>query len=90
MLSELDHLVRVCALADGQLVGRDEPLGFVADVDEYLVPVNPDDLAFDDVPVLEIYEDALVDGDDLPFSSRKKSFMVNSRDGFCVVSVMKQ
>src|SRR5829696_9201472 len=25
-----------------------------------------------------------------PFSSRKKSFMVNSRDGFCVVSVMKQ
>src|SRR5215204_7174528 len=25
-----------------------------------------------------------------PFSSRKKSFMVNSRDDFCVVSVMKQ
>jgi hypothetical protein len=25
-----------------------------------------------------------------PFSSRKKSFMVNSRGALCVVSVMKQ
>jgi hypothetical protein len=81
--------VGVCALADGEFVRGDQPLRFVAYVDEYLVPVYPDDLALDDVPVLEIYEDALVDGTS-PFSSRKKSFMVNSRDTCCVVSVMKQ
>jgi hypothetical protein len=65
-LAELDYVVRVCALADGKFVGGNEPLRLVADVDEYLVPVYPDDLALDDVPVFKIYEDALVDGDDLP------------------------
>ena len=65
-LAELDDVVRVCALADGEFVGGNEPLRLVADVDEYLVPIYADDLALDDVPVLEIYEDALVDGDDLP------------------------
>ena len=49
-----------------QLVGGDKPLGLVAYVDEYLVAVYADDVALDDVPVLEIYEDALVYGDDLP------------------------
>jgi hypothetical protein len=58
--------VRVCTLADGKFVGGNKALRLVAYVDEYLVPIYADDLALDDVPVLEIYEDALVDGDDLP------------------------
>ncbi len=58
--------MRVGPLADAQLVGGDETLGLVTDVDEYLVAVYPDDLALDDVPILEVDEDALVNGDDLP------------------------
>ena len=90
MLAQLDDVVRVGALADGQLVGGDKPLGLVAYVDEYLVAVYADDVALDDVAVLEIYEDALVYGDDLPVFFPKKSFMVSSRDVSCVMSVMKQ
>src|SRR5215212_2200593 len=65
-LAELDDVVGVCTLAYGEFVRRDQTLRLVADVDEYLVPVYPDDLALNDVPVFEIYKDALVDGDDLP------------------------
>src|SRR5918993_437938 len=53
----------VCALANSKFVGGNKAFRLVADVDEYLVPIYPDDLALDDVPVLEIYEDALVDGE---------------------------
>src|SRR5918998_1057237 len=45
VLTQLDHVVRVGALADGQLVRGDQPLRFVADVDEYLVAVYADDVA---------------------------------------------
>src|SRR5215213_8206663 len=65
-LAELHDLVWVCTLADGKFVRGDQTLRLVADVDEYLVPIYPDDLTLDDVPVFEIYEDALVDGDDFP------------------------
>jgi hypothetical protein len=65
-LPELDHLLRVGPLADGELVRGDETLGLVADVHEDLVLVYADDLALDYVAVLEIYQDALVYGDYLP------------------------
>src|SRR3954452_3696574 len=45
LLAELDLVVRVDRLADGQLVDRDDPFGLVADVDQDLVVVDPDDVA---------------------------------------------
>src|SRR3954462_3121851 len=53
LLAELDLVMRVDRLADGQLVDRDDPFGFVADVDEDLVVVDPDDMAGEDVALLE-------------------------------------
>ena len=66
VLAELDDLVRVDALADGELVGGDQTLGLVPDVHEHLVLVYADDVALDDVAVLEVYEDGLVYRDYLP------------------------
>src|SRR3712207_2367728 len=65
-LPELDDLLRVGSLADGQLVRGDKPLGLVADVHEDLVLVYADDLTLDYVSVLEVDKDALVHGDYLP------------------------
>ncbi len=65
LLAQLDLFVRVDRLADRELVGGDDPLGLVADVDEDLVFVDPDDLAFDDVALLEGDHRRRVIGDDL-------------------------
>ena len=53
LLAHLDLVVRVDGLADRQLVGGDDPLALVADVDEDLVVVDADDAAGDDVALLE-------------------------------------
>ena len=53
LLAERDLVVRVDRLADRQLVRGDDALGLVADVDEDLVLVDPDDVARDDLPLLE-------------------------------------
>ena len=45
LLAELDLVGRVDRLADRQLVGGDDPLALVADVDQDLVLVDADDLA---------------------------------------------
>ena len=45
LLAQLDLVVRVDRLADRQLVERDDALALVADVDQDLVLVDPDDLA---------------------------------------------
>src|SRR5206468_9698511 len=45
LLAELDLVVRVDRLADGKLVGGDDPLALVADVDEDLVVVDAYDAA---------------------------------------------
>ena len=61
------HLVvRVDRLADRQLVGRDDALGLVADVDEDLVLVDPHDVAGDDLALLDRAQGRVVVGDDLP------------------------
>src|SRR5215212_269364 len=57
VLPELHNLLRVCPLADGELVSGDEPLGLVADIDEDLILVDTYDVALDDVAVLEVDED---------------------------------
>ena len=60
------HLVAgVDRLADRQLGRGDDPFGLVADVDEHLVVVDPDDVAGDDVTLLERVDGGVVVGDDL-------------------------
>ena len=75
LLTEGDDLARVDVVADGQLTGRDDALGLVADVEEDLVLVDLDDRAGDDVAVVEfddragdgiLERDPVVVADDLP------------------------
>src|SRR3954454_1189178 len=66
LLAQLDLVVRVDGLADGKLVGGDDPLALVADVDENLVVVDADDLARDDIAFVEVAERGVVVGYDLP------------------------
>ena len=66
LLAHLDLVVRVDVLADGKLVGGDDPLALVADVDEDLVVVDADDAAGDDLALLEGGERGVVVRDDLP------------------------
>jgi hypothetical protein len=65
--------VRVDVLADGKLVGGDDPLALVADVDEDLVVVDPYDTAGDDFALLEGGERRVVVGDDLPVDFEKQA-----------------
>ena len=65
LLAEVHLVVRVDGLADRQLVGRDDALGLVADVDEHLVLVDAHDVAGDDLALLDRAEGGVVVGDDL-------------------------
>ena len=60
LVADVDDLVRVDVVLDGQLARGDDALGLVADVEQDLVPVDLDDDAFDDVAVVEVL-DGLVD-----------------------------
>jgi hypothetical protein len=53
LLAHLDLFGGVDGLADGQLVGGDDPLALVADVDEDLVLVDAHHPAGDDIALLE-------------------------------------
>ncbi len=66
LLAHLHFVVRIDVLADRELVGGDDPLALVADVDEHLVVVDPDDAAGDDLALLEGGEGGVVVRDDLP------------------------
>ena len=65
LLAQLDLFGRVDRLADRELVGGDDPLGLVADVDQDLVFVDPDDFAVDDVALVEGDHRRRVVGNDL-------------------------
>src|SRR5580700_933886 len=60
VLAALDDVMRIYVVLDRQLTGRDYALGFIADVEQDLVPVDLDDRPLDDVAVIEIL-DGLVD-----------------------------
>ena len=64
LLSERDLIPRVHGLANRQLADGDDALGLVADVDQYLVVVDPDDVAGHDVPLGEGMKRRVVVGDD--------------------------
>src|SRR5262249_60939362 len=53
-------LVRIDVVLDGQLPGRDDALGLVADIEQTLVSIDLDDGALDYVAVVEVL-DGLVD-----------------------------
>src|SRR6185437_14771551 len=60
LVADLDDLVGVDVVLDGQLARGDDALGLVADVQKHLVPVDLDDGALDDVAIVEVL-DRLVD-----------------------------
>ena len=79
LLAQLDLVVRVDRLADRELVERDDALALVADVDQDLVLVDPDDLAGHDVALLEGDDGRVVVGDDLAVDLEQQS--VRALDG---------
>ena len=79
LLAELDLVGRVDRLADRELVGGDDPLGLVADVDQDLVLVDPHDLAVDDVALVEGDHRRRVVGDDLAVDFEQQA--VGALDG---------
>ena len=58
--------MRIDRLADRQLVGRNDALGLVANVDEDLVLIDADDMARDDLALLKGAQRGVVVGHDLP------------------------
>ena len=52
-------------MLDGELAGRDDTLGLVADVEQDLVAVDLDDGAFDDVAVVEVLDGAVDRGEEV-------------------------
>src|SRR3954454_9029817 len=65
LFAELDLVMGIHVLADRKLVGGDDPLRLLADVDEDLVVVDADDTAGDDVTLLEGSECGVVVRDDV-------------------------
>ena len=65
LLAQLDLVGGIHGLADRELVGGDDALGLVADVDQHLVGVDAHDLAGDHVALLEGGDRGVVIGDDL-------------------------
>src|SRR5699024_7521063 len=56
LVADLDDLVRVDVVLDGQLARGDDALGLVPDVEQNLVAVHLDDVALDDVAVVEVLD----------------------------------
>ena len=65
LLAQRDLVGGVHRAADRELVRGDDALGLVADVDEDLVLVDPDDRAGDDVALIEGLDGRVVVGDEL-------------------------
>ena len=73
LLAEGDLVAGIDGLADRQLGRGDDALGLVADVDQNLVVVDPDDVAGDDVTLRERVERGVVIGDDLAVDLEQKT-----------------
>ena len=56
LVADVDDLVGVDVVLDGQLARGDDALGLVADVEQDLVPVDLDDATLDDVAVVEVLD----------------------------------
>jgi hypothetical protein len=62
VVAQADDLVGVDVMLDGQLAGRDDALGLVADVEQDLVAVDLHHVPVDDVALLEGLQRLLVGG----------------------------
>ncbi len=56
LVTHLDDVEGIDVMLDGQFLGGDDTFGLVADVEEYLVAVDLDDGAGDDVAVVEVLD----------------------------------
>jgi hypothetical protein len=59
VVADLDDLAGIDVVADRELLGGDDALGLVADVEEDLIAFDLDDGALDDVAVLEVAQAVL-------------------------------
>ena len=70
LVADLDDLVGVDVVLDGQLARGDDALGLVADVEQDLVAVDLDDGALDDVAVVEVLDGRVDRGEEVLFANR--------------------
>ena len=56
LIADLDNLIWVDVVLDGQLAGRNDTFGLVSDIEQYLVVVNLNHGAFDDVTIVEVLD----------------------------------
>src|SRR5699024_10961981 len=56
LIADLDNLIWVDVVLDGQLAGRNDAFGLVSDIEQYLVVVNLNHGAFDDVTIVEVLD----------------------------------
>src|SRR6185437_2788909 len=85
LLAEVHLVLGVDRLADRQLVGGDDPLGLVADVDEHLVLVDADDVTRDDLALLDRAEGRLVVGYDRPVDLQQEAVRPLDHSGLRIV-----
>ena len=81
LLADRDLVGRVHRAPDRELGDRDHALGLVADVDEHLVLVDPDDGAVDDLALVDRGEGRLVIGDELPLGRERPDALFEARIG---------
>ena len=86
LVAELHLVGGVDRAADGELRDRDDALGLVADVDQDLVLVDADDLAADDLPLVDDREGRVVVRDQL--AVRTKGPDVAFDFGFCLYGLV--
>src|SRR4051812_46693224 len=65
VVADRHDLVGVDVVLDGQLTTGDDALGLVADVEQDLIAVDSDDLALDDVAVVELLDRAFDSGEEV-------------------------
>src|SRR5690606_21391998 len=65
VVTNLDDVVRVDVVLDGELARGDDALGLVSDVEQNLIAVDLDDLAVDDVAVVEELQSLLDRGQEV-------------------------
>ena len=65
LVTDLDHLVGVDIVLDGQLAGGDDALRLVADVEQDLIAIDLDDGALDDVAIVEVLDRGVDGGEEI-------------------------
>ncbi len=84
LIADLDDLVGVDIVLDGEFAGGDDTLGLVSDVEQDLIAVDLDDRSFDDVAVVEELQSLLDRGQEvLSRSDVVDGDLLGGRGGRC-------